>query len=177
MKKIISLALVLTAVLALVSCGAKDTGKNGETKTSSQAVTETENALTEDVTQTEEETDEPETKEKKEDSPFLEMDFYEDGEMVTWKITDQVTNVFYHDGENITRYIMYTDYGTEEKAAEMADLLADTYPSAEDSPFTDIFVDGSYLATEYTEENFPYHTYEELEIQLDFYKSMMTAEY
>ncbi len=171
MKKIISLALALMMILALVSCGLKDTKKDDETdkETKTEVVAETKEI--EDT----EETDAPESNDDSE-NPFLNMDFYEDDEKVTWKLTDQVAYVFYHDGKNVTRFIVYTDYGTEEEAEDMMNLLKMSYDKVEDSPIKDLFREGSFVGLEYTEDEFMYHTYDELQQQIEYFKMLMTVE-
>ncbi len=157
MKKLFALLLTLCMLLSFAACGGSDDKKE----------TSADNSKQESISDNGGKTDEKEDN----GSADFTLDVKEDDHTVVFTIAT-VTQVYTHDGENVTGYTSYTDCGDAETAKAVADSmdLSDSYYSG--MGMKSVTAKGKYLVQEYTEEGFAYKTYESLMEAAETYKKI-----
>ena len=146
MKKCLILLLALLLALSLVACGGKKAEEPSE-KASEKASEKTSLNVSEKVS------------EKASEKPSEPVEEYNppvvnDGNTVSWW-EDNVLRVFTYEGDKVTSFTEYINYGSN----VLAENMKQVYPTESVKSAT---VKGSYLILEHLESNFPYKTVAEL---------------
>lgn len=85
----------------------------------------------------------------------------EDGKVII-PLTGNTTQVYYHDGKNVTDFEVYIDWGSNKEAKSMYNSLKDMMTDEALGEIDSIDVKGQYVVYNYNKEGYGIETYDEL---------------
>ena len=163
MKKILVLFIATILVLSLAACGSKPSDTPSDVSESG------ENIQSQTAPNSSSTSDEENSSSTNGENNFV-LDITETDDTMIWKLTDNTYVEITHDGDKVTGYKAYIEFGSAEEAKRNAETLQ-FYVTMEGSTIKSITSKGNYVVYEYTEEDYLFTDYAAAKEAFDAYNA------